>query len=305
MRCPGRQFVFLLTCIMLIGTCTLSFADDAAGNGAPRYFALLVGNGEYLDENMEPLPETTTGVSAMKAALESMNPAWSVVEAYNIAGREFALVMEETFRDVSEGDVCLFYYAGHGSFDADNYPGALKGIDANTLKENYADAFMTVKELGDTLSRLCPGEVIVILDSCGSGSAIWNGEPLEGLESSVTDMELLNSDDMTRVGDLRREGFTVLAACEHGDWAYPFPDDDPRRSLVFTYCILQAMGCTPEGAYTGTIPADADGDGKHTLGEVTDYTRTLHEELRETLPDDFPFQIFQFCGKEDTVLFSR
>ena len=175
MRCPGRQFVFLLTCIMLIGTCTLSFADDAAGNGAPRYFALLVGNGEYLDENMEPLPETTTGVSAMKAALESMNPAWSVVEAYNIAGREFALVMEETFRDVSEGDVCLFYYAGHGSFDADNYPGALKGIDANTLKENYADAFMTVKELGDTLSRLCPGEVIVILDSCGSGSAIWKG----------------------------------------------------------------------------------------------------------------------------------
>ena len=99
--------------------------------------------------------------------------------------------------------------------------------------------------------------------------------------------------------------FTVAAATEHGDWAYPFPDDEPRRSCVFTYCILQALGCTPEGVFTGTVPADADGDGALTLGEVAEYTRALHEELRDTLPEDFPFQIFQFYGEEDTVLFRR
>ena len=53
------------------------------------------------------------------------------------------------------------------------------------------------------------------------------------------------------------------------------------------------------------IEGDADGDGTLTLGEVTDYTRAFHEELRETLPDDFPFQVFQFFGEEDTVLFRR
>lgn len=290
---------------MLISTSSSSFADNPAENDDTRFYALLIGNGEYLSDDMEPLPETLTDVAAMKTALESMSPAWTVTVSYNVTGRKFAPVIEEAFRNASEGDVCLFFYTGHGSYDADNYLGALKGIDANTLEENYADAFMTMGELADTLERLCPGKVIVILDSCGSGSSIWNGEPLEGMMSYDTDLELLNSDDMTRVGDLRRERFTVLAACEHGDWAYPFPDDDPRTGCIFTYCILQALGCTPEGAHTGTMPADTDGDGTLTLGEVADYTRDLHEELRETLPDDFPFQIFQFFGEEDTVLFRR
>ena len=31
----------------------------------------------------------------------------------------------------------------------------------------------------------------------------------------------------------------------------------------------------------------------------------LRSLLRETLPDDFPFQVFQFFGEEDTVLFRR
>ena len=305
MRHSVRQFVFLLACIVLIHACLPSFAEETAGSDGPRFFALLIGNGEYLSEDMEPLPEMLTDAAAMKTALEGMNPAWTVTVAYNLTGREFLPVIEEAFRDVSEEDVCLFYYGGHGSYDMDNYPGALKGIDANTLEDNYADAFLTVKELADALDRLCPGKVIVILDSCGSGASIWNGEPLTGMSSYVMDLELLNSDEMTRVGDLRRERFTVLAACEYGDWAYPFPDDDPRRSSLFTYCILQALGCTPEGAYTGTMPADADGDGTLNLEEIAEYTQALHEELRDTLPDDFPFQIFQFCGGEDTVLFRR
>ncbi len=50
---------------------------------------------------------------------------------------------------------------------------------------------------------------------------------------------------------------------------------------------------------------DTDGDGALTLGNVAEYTRAVHEERRDTLPDDFPFQIFQFYGEEDTVLFRR
>ena len=175
MRNSARIFVFMLVCIVMTGACMISFAGDAAGSDVPRFFALVIGNGKYLAEDMEPLPETATDAAAMKTALENMNPAWNVAEAYNIKGCEFVPAMEEAFRDASEGDVCLFYYTGHGSYDADNYAGALKGIDANTLGENYADAFLPLKVLADTLDRLCPGEVIIILDSCGSGSAVWNG----------------------------------------------------------------------------------------------------------------------------------
>ena len=305
MRNSARIFVFMLVCIVMTGACMIPFAGDAAGSDVTRFFALVIGNGKYPASNMDPLPETATDAAAMKTALENMNPAWNVAEAYNIKGCEFVPAMEEAFRDASEGDVCLFYYTGHGSYDADYYAGALKGIDVNTPGTNYVDALLPLKELADTLDRLCPGEVLVILDSCGSGSAVWNGEPLEGMTTDGTDLELLNSDETTRVGDLRRERFSVLTSCEHGDWSYPFPDDDPRTSCVFTYCLLQALGCTPEGAYTGTMPADADGDGMLTLKETADCARALHEELRNTLPDDFPFQIFQFWGEEDKVLFRR
>ena len=305
MRNSARIFVFMLVCIVMTGACMISFAGDAAGSDVPRFFALVIGNGKYLAEDMEPLPETATDAAAMKTALENMNPAWTVAEAYNIKGCEFVPAMEEAFRDASEGDVCLFYYAGHGSYDADYYAGALKGTDVNTPGVDYTDALLPLKELADTLDRLCPGEVIVILDSCGSGSAVWNGEPLSWMTTDGADLELLNSDETTRVGDLRRERFSVLASCEHGDWSYPFPDDDPRTSDVFTYCLLQALGCTPEGAYTGAMPADADGDGMLTLKETADCARALHEELRNTLPDDFPFQIFQFWGEEDKALFRR
>ena len=178
MRCCARPFVFLLACIVLIGACMTSFADNAAESDHPRYYALVIGNGKYPASNMDPLPETATDAAAMKTALENMNPAWTVAEAYNIKGCEFVPAMEEAFRDASERDVCLFYYTGHGSYDADYYAGALKGIDVNTPGTNYVDALLPLKELADTLDRLCPGEVIVILDSCGSGSAVWNGEPL-------------------------------------------------------------------------------------------------------------------------------
>ena len=223
----------MLACIVMIGACMTSFADKVTESDNPRFYALVIGNGKYPASNMDPLPETATDAAAMKTALENMDPAWNVAEAYNIKGCEFVPAMEEAFRDASEGDVCLFYYTGHGSYDADYYAGALKGIDVNTPGENYADALLPLKELADTLDRLCPGEVIVILDSCGSGSAVWNGEPLEGMTTDGTDLELLNSDETTRVGDLRRERFTVLASCEHGDWSYPFPDDDPPDELCF------------------------------------------------------------------------
>ena len=79
----------------------------------------------------------------------------------------------------------------------------------------------------------------------------------------------------------------------------------PGPRCVFTCCLLPALGCTPEGTRTGAMPADADGDGMLPLKETADCARALHEELRNTLPDDFPFQIFQFRGEEDTVLFRR
>ena len=296
----------LFVCTVLISLFfPAALADSAAENSNPRCFALLISNGQYLNTEMYELPSAYEDTAAMKNALEGMNPAWIITEAHDVTGACFVPAMENAFRDAGEDDICLFYYAGHGSYDADNHPGALKGIDAGMLEENYADAFLSTQELGDTLERLCPGKVIVILESCGSGSAIYNGEPLTGLVSPVTDIELLNSDEMTRVGGLRRKRFTVAAATEHGDWAYPFPDDDPRLHGIFSYCILEALGCSPDGTYTGSMPGDQNGDGMLTLGELMDYTRSLYQELRPTLPEDFPFQAFQFYGDRDTILFRR
>ena len=55
MRNSARIFVFMLVCIVMTGACMISFAGDAAGSDVPRFFALVIGNGKYLAEDMEPL----------------------------------------------------------------------------------------------------------------------------------------------------------------------------------------------------------------------------------------------------------
>ena len=109
-------------------------------------------------------------------------------------------------------------------------------------------------------------------------------------------------------GGRREKTFEYFSLCRYNGTGLsiklPVPAY-PGRAAFFTCCLLQALGCTPEGTRTGAMPADADGDGMLTLKETADCVRALHEELRNTLPDDFPFQIFQFRGEEDTVLFRR
>ncbi len=70
---------------------------------------------------------------------------------------------------ITENDVTIFYYTGHGIQSKDpTYHGALIGIDYSTYNQQ---SLVTVDEVQSYLDRV-KGHVIVILDSCYSGQFI-------------------------------------------------------------------------------------------------------------------------------------
>lgn len=271
----------------------------------PRLHALLIFNSDYLSKDIEDIPATQDSVKAMRKALESLVQNWRIMTRENLKGSEFEQIIEKAFENATEKDTCLFYYAGYGVYNEDNYLGALEGIDAGTLKENYTDAFFDQKQLADTLERVCPGNVIVILDSCDSRSGRGGSGTEREMIDTEADPEGMSAKDNTWIGDLQRERFTVLAAYEYVDRAYSFPEEDGRPGTIFTCCLVQGLGCGPDGTFTGVYPMPADSfqDGNITLGEIMTYAQEAYKEIRKTLPEDLPNQVFKSWGQENTVVF--
>ena len=100
-----------------------------------------------------------------------------------------------------------------------------------------------------------------------------------------------------KLGELRQSKFTVLTACEYRDLGenHEFPEG---RCSTFSYYLFKAAGVTfKSGAYSGSMPADSNGDGQLTLGEI--YPWVYREALRSS------GQKVQKYGSNSTVFFIR
>ena len=150
--------------------------------------------------------------------------------------------------------------------------------------------------------------MIVILDSCFSGSAIDKGKGGNGSKAmqaytqaaidAFSGYKLQGSS--VKMGELATPKFTVITACtkleEASDGYY---DSSDIRQGEFTAALLQGMGCSyVNGAYTGTMPADGNGDGCITLDEIYTYAY-------DTAIYWDGSQHAQYYGDLDYILFRR
>ena len=268
----------------------------ARGMVRPRYRALLIGQNTY---ETNPLRGCVNDMTAMAGTLGTLLNRFEAHTAPNLKGAQILPKVAEVFADMTEEDVSLFYYAGHGvnaGGEAD-MQGALLGVD------NQAVSFA---ELAAALARV-PGRVIVILDSCYSGASI------DRSTRAVMTADAFNSsaisafarydsalNEATRSGELAQSKFVVITAASQletsGDFYY---DGSGYRQGCFSAAFIQGMGSIyPDGHYSGSTPADADGNLQITLGEIYDYTRITATGWRAS-------QTAQCYGDEDEVLFRR
>ena len=174
-----------------------------------------------------------------------------------LAGLQDAV--ENAYAGADDNDVSLFYISTHGAIDhaSGNKAGQL------LLSGPYGDVYCRMDMLADWL-RAVPGKVIVFLDACGTGAAIWEGNAFnETVISAFAEAE--GSPASPNTGEFIDPKFYVITAAAHQEMSWG------TSALNYTY-----FGWYLALGPLGRKPADEEGDGNGTvtLNELYNYVYT-------------------------------
>ena len=129
-----------------------------------KFYALLIGNNDY--ELLPDLQTPRTDIKALDVLLrERYGFTTTLVE--NGTREQIMDSMYELLGKLTSEDNLLIYYAGHGEYVTDTDRGVWLPIDANP--QSPANWISNV-EINDYLKQIRAKQIIVIADSCYSGS---------------------------------------------------------------------------------------------------------------------------------------
>ena len=273
----------------------------------PKYRALLIGNSYYMYQNS--LPGPTQDVAAMKAMLEGRNYDKVSVSTNLYTKSAMLSAISTAFAGAGSKDVSLFYYSGHGVLDVDNskYEGALSPTGSHTYSE-----CLSLGELAAALKKV-PGKVIILLDSCSSGSGLYedvneeedvypayddswpdtslfsssksfNEAVVSAFEKEDEPLALSDSGDLLTaavgLGDFLNSKFYVITAA-----SYRQSSKDSNGGL-FTKALVNGCGY---GFYSHAplsssyMPADSNKNNILSLAEAYSYIRSNTSYIQDAL----------------------
>ena len=291
-----------------------------SASGDVTYRAVLIG-----EENFTPVCTRNRGdVELMKEMLVSVNGGtgerYSVInDYYNLDYYGVGDAIAETFAGADDNDVSLFFIATHGDV---SHTGAAAGSLA--LVDDYGnDDYIHIYELEKYLSEI-PGKVIVILESCGSGAAVYDPEVPEN--SIEKDIEFTNSvietfssadpgysetktyyfdaegKDITlevNTGEFRQSKYYVLTASRYQEYSW---GSEYYRCNFFTKWLVEGIGSDYDYEY---MPADYNGDKKLTINEAHSYVKEINDSYSFYSGGSYYYQHSQvYPENSDFVLFA-
>src|SRR5262245_10840271 len=130
-----------------------------------RYHALVIGNQAY--RNLKPLRTPVTDAKAV-ADLLDRDYGFKVHLLTDVTRVEMVRALDDVLR-LTEGDNLLIYYAGHGWLDRQSDRGYWLPVDA---EESSRANWLSNADITDTLRSLRAKHVLVVADSCYSGTLI-------------------------------------------------------------------------------------------------------------------------------------
>ena len=262
------------------------------------YRALLIGEENF---SYDTCTRNRGDILLMSEMLESVRGLYggrfSITKRYDLSGSQVLSAISNTFSGADDDDVSLFFIATHGNM-TDNYDYA--GALAMT-----PDGELPMYALADALKAV-PGKVIVILESCGAGAAVYANSGskekkalfeeakrrTEAFDAAVvrafskadTGVEVvLRANDMdssgvrSNTGEFRVENkFYVLTASRYQElsWGYEGTSVETSHNY-FTLWLTEGIGTS------GPMLADANDNGHTTLNELYQYISEVG--------DDYPF----------------
>lgn len=264
----------------------------------PVYRALLIGESEFPGTGMSSLPGKKDA-DRMKKMLASVQGAaggdWKVTIRYNRMSTKIHSDIVTAFAGAQEGDVSLFYISTHGDefetldgFNGD-YAGCLYTYPNPDTNDWYERNVLTLSQLAEWLKEV-PGQVVVFIDSCGSGAAIYNPkgravlsapDPASFNEAVVDAFAAQDSAVMAsgtgKGAFVVSNKFYVLTSTAYLETGW----SSSNNYSYFTKWLTDGIGTS------GSMPADADSNALTTLKELYGYVRKQASE-----------KVFEYDGEQ-------
>jgi hypothetical protein len=167
--------------------------------------------------------------------------------------------LREAAESVKPGGTLWFVFIGHGVPAKDGKDGLLVGADAQQEPESLYARSLARSEVMEILRKSRAARIVAVLDACFSGKTSAGRPLVEGLQPLVVTGMVAPPADTRAL---------VLTAARSDEFAGPLPG---LRRPAFSYLVL--------GAMRGW--ADANGDGKVTMGETVEYVGKVLRVLAE------------------------
>ncbi len=295
-------------------TCTVTVKSGTSGETV--YRALLIGEENFSGQSI--CTRNRADVTAMTKMLNSITGptggSFSITRKYDLSSKQVLSAVKNTFSGADDDDVSLFFIATHGDVDySGDYAGALAMSPSGSL---------LLKDLADALNAV-PGKVIVILESCGAGAAVYaNGgnasNDSKALYEDIKERAAQFDEAVIRAfsgadpgivvtlqpntGEFRVDNkFYVLTASRYQELSWGMESGKSETSYnYFTLWLTQGVGTS------GAMPADANSNSQTTLDELYRYISRVG--------DDYPFKtdggvyyqhVQVYPADSDYVLFCR
>lgn len=260
------QALFFAILVLSIFAITTGTASDTASSCC--YRALLISQSyEGTESSEHELTCAEFDTDAFSHVLTNMSGIpYTIYTCTDLKADEILETIRNTFAAVSDYDVSLLYFTGHGTILEDSrFSGGFIGSDNNAI--TYTQICELLKEI--------PGEKIIILDTCYAGSALQD----------------IHSDPHMH----------VLAACNENELAEEITSfSSNHRYSIFTYALL--YGCGYDEKKDIELPglfADTDHDGRISMYEAFIYTRGLVNALSDSQ------HVVSYPDKDALILFDK
>ena len=201
--------------------------------------------------------------SMLKSVKGSNGSAYTVTKKTNLGKSGLENAIKNTFSGTTDQDVSLFFIATHGDSSDE---GQLVLTDGSNCTQ-----WISFGQLAAMLSKYVKGDVIVIIESCGAGSAIYaNGAKAQDFDPELFAIQAVQAfaeadqkSDVANTGELRKSRYYVLAAAKHhqDSWGHEW---EPAGNY-FTDWLIEGIGDS------GSMPADTNKDNVVTLNELYKY----------------------------------
>ena len=300
-------------------TCKVTVKSGTSGETV--YRALLIGEENFSGQSV--CTRNRGDVTAMTNMLNSITgPAggsFSIIKKYDLSASQVLSAVKNAFSGADDDDVSLFFIATHGDVDyTGDYAGALAMSPSGSL---------LLKDLANALNAV-PGKVIVVLESCGAGAAVYpnggnssnDGKALyEDVKRRTTQFDeavirafsgadpgivvtLQPNDVQANTGEFRVDNkFYVLTASRYQELSWGMESGKSETSYnYFTMWLTQGIGTS------GAMPADANSNNQTTLDELYRYISKVGDDYQFRTDGGVYYQHVQvYPADSDYVLFCR